>query len=174
MPRVLGYGFNPLSLFFCHRRDGVLAAILYEVTNTHGERHAYLIACDPDEPGLVRQAAAKQMYVSPFMDMALSYRFTVRPPGEAVSIAVDVDDEAGLILSTAFTGRRRPLTDAALFRAWVSHPLLTFKVVAAIHWEALKLVLKGVGCRSHPPAPRYAVTEVPSAADATRRGVRHA
>jgi DUF1365 family protein len=160
MPRVLGYGFNPLSLFFCHRRDGRLAAILYEVTNTFGERHAYLIACDGREDELVRQTASKRMYVSPFMDMALGYRFTVRPPGEAVSVAVAVDDAEGLILSTAFTGDRRPLTDAVLLRAWLGHPLLTLKVIAAIHWEALKLLLKGVGLRVRPTAPRHAVTLV--------------
>ncbi len=158
MPRVLGYGFNPLSLFFCHRRDGRLAAILYEVTNTFGERHVYLIAADAGEGELVRQAAPKRMYVSPFMDMALGYRFTVRPPGDSVGVAVAVDDDEGLILSTAFVGARRPLTDAALFRAWAGHPLLTLKVVAGIHWEALRLLLKGVRFRSRPPAPRHAVT----------------
>ena len=160
MPRVLGYGFNPLSLFFCHRPDGRLTAILYEVTNTFGERHTYLIPCDAGEGELVRQSAAKRMYVSPFMDMTLGYRFTVRPPTEAVSIAVAVDDAEGLILSTAFTGRRQPLTDAALLRAWAGHPLLTLKVVAGIHWEALKLILKGVRFHVRPPAPRNAATVV--------------
>lgn len=162
MPRVLGYGFNPLSLFFCHRPDGRLAAILYEVTNTFHERHTYLIRCDAGEGELVRQAAAKRMYVSPFMDMTLGYRFTVRPPGEAVAVAVAVDDAEGLILSTAFTGKRRPLTDAALLRAWAGHPLLTLKVIAAIHFEALKLFLKGVRFHVRPPAPRDAATVVTS------------
>ena len=160
MPRVLGYGFNPISLFFCHRADGRLTAILYEVTNTFGERHTYLIPCDAGEGGLVRQAASKRMYVSPFMDMGLDYRFTVRPPADAVSIAVAVDDAEGLILSTAFTGSRRPLTDATLLGAWASHPLLTLKVIAGIHWEALKLLLKGIRVRSRPPAPRNAATLV--------------
>jgi DUF1365 family protein len=98
------------------------------------------------------------MYVSPFMDMALDYRFIVRPPGEAASVTVAVDDAQGLILSTAFTGRRRPLTDAALLSAWATHPLLTLKVVAGIHWEAFRLLLKGVGYRARPPAPRHAVS----------------
>ena len=158
MPRVLGYGFNPLSLFFCHGRDGRLAAILYEVTNTFGDRHSYLIACDPEPGEPVRQATAKRLHVSPFMDMDLAYRFSVRPPGEAVSVAVAVDDAEGLMLATAFTGRRRPLTDAALAVAFVSHPLLTLKVIAAIHWEALRIWLKGVGYRPRPPAPASPVT----------------
>jgi DUF1365 family protein len=155
MPRVLGHGFNPLSLFFCHRPDGRIAAILYEVTNTFGERHTYLVPNDAAPGELVRQGAAKRLYVSPFMDMALDYRFTVRPPGEAVSVAVAVDDAEGLILSTAFTGARRPLTDAALLAAWASHPLLTLKVVAGIHWEAV-------------PAPRNAVSLVTPGVQETR------
>jgi DUF1365 family protein len=158
MPRILGYGFNPLSLFFCHRPDGALSAILYEVTNTFHERHSYLIPVSDRAGGPIRQQAPKRLYVSPFMDMDLIYRFTVRPPLDAVGVAVGVHDADGLMLSTSFTGRRRPLTDAALLAAWLGHPLLTVKVMLGIHWEALKLLLKGVGYRGRPPMPAAEVT----------------
>jgi DUF1365 family protein len=159
MPRILGHGFNPLSVYFCHRPDESLAAILYEVSNTFGERHNYLIAVpERADGGPVRQTAAKAFYVSPFMDLDLGYAFTVTPPGERCAIAVTVSDGDGPMLTAAFAGQRRPLTDAALLRAWLGHPLLSLKVVAGIHWEALKIWRKGVGFRRRPPPPARDVT----------------
>ena len=96
MPRILGYGFNPLSVFFCHHPDGTLGAILYEVTNTFHERHSYLIAT-PSADGPVRQSADKAFFVSPLMDMDLTSDFTVRPPGEAVEAALEPHGVAILI-----------------------------------------------------------------------------
>jgi DUF1365 family protein len=90
MPRILGYGFNPLSLYFCHRADGSLAAILYEVRNTFGQRHSYLAATPEEETSPVRQTAPKRFFVSPFMDMDLVYDFEVLPPGEAVAVRISV------------------------------------------------------------------------------------
>lgn len=156
MPRVLGYGFNPLSLYFCHGAAGQPTAILYEVTNTFGDRHSYLIPCDDD--GVVEQTADKRLHVSPFMDMGLGYRFTVRPPGEALSIAIRVDDAQGPLLATGLVATRRPLTDPALLAAWVGHPFLTWKVIAGIHWEALKLWIKGAGYRRRPQPLAQTVT----------------
>ncbi len=165
MPRILGHGFNPLSVYFCHRPDESLAAILYEVSNTFGERHNYLIATADEAPAtpsgrkaLVRQTAPKRFYVSPFMDLNLRYEFLVSPPGEACSIAIVVSDAAGPMLTAAFAGARQPLTDAALLRAWLAHPLLSLKVVAGIHWEALKIWRKGVGFRRRPPLPAQDLT----------------
>lgn len=158
MPRILGLGFNPLSVFFCHREDGALSAILYEVNNTFGERHSYLIPAD-DAP-VVKQACDKGFYVSPFMDMDLTYAFRVRPPGEAVQVLVDVDDAEGRVLGTGFVAERRALTDGNLFRAWLTHPWMTLGVVAAIHWEALFIWLKGEKVRERPPKPAWAVTVV--------------
>ena len=160
MPRILGMGFNPLTVYFCHAADGRLSAILYEVNNTFGERHSYLI---PAGDGAVqRQACDKAFYVSPFMDMELAYRFRVRPPGDAVQVLVDVDDAEGHLLATGFAAERRELTDAALFRAWLTHPWMTLGVVAAIHWEALKIWLKGEKIRTRPAKPGWAVTVVAS------------
>jgi DUF1365 family protein len=161
MPRLFGHVFNPLSIYFCHRSDGTLAAMLYEVNNTFGQRHSYLIPASPDDLGGVRQSCPKAFHVSPFMDMSMTYDFTVTAPGETITTAVNGRGQDGApVIVTAFTGRRRPLTDRVLLRALFAYPLLTLKVVAAIHWEALKLLLKGVRMRPIPPAPTQPVTVV--------------
>ena len=158
MPRILGGGFNPLTVYWCHRPDGALSAILYEVNNTFGERHSYLIPAD-DAP-VVRQACDKGFYVSPFMDMDLKYAFRVRPPGDRVQVLVDVDDAEGRLLATGFVAGRQELTDRNLARAWLSHPWMTLGVLAAIHWEALFVWLKGEKIRQRPPKPAWPVTVV--------------
>jgi hypothetical protein len=158
MPRILGYGFNPISVFFCHRQDGTLAALLYEVTNTFRERHSYLVATPVMDDEAVRQTADKRFFVSPFMDRDLTYDFTVEPPGATVSIVVGVRRGETPILTAGFSGARRPLTDAQLLRAFLTHPLLTWKVTAGIHWEALKMILKGARYRHRGPKPVRPVT----------------
>jgi DUF1365 family protein len=158
MPRILGLGFNPLTVYFCHRADGALSAILYEVNNTFGERHSYLIPAD-DAP-IVKQACEKGFYVSPFMDMALSYAFRVRPPAEQVQVLVDVDDAEGRVLATGFAATRQDLSDRNLLRAWLTHPWMTLGVVSAIHWEALFIFLKGEKIRTRPAKPAWPVTVV--------------
>jgi DUF1365 family protein len=150
MPRILGYGFNPLSVFFCHDREGRLTAILYEVSNTFGQRHSYLMPVETG--GTVRQSVAKQFHVSPFMDMDLIYRFSVVPPtgaeDETAAVNITVEDGEGTLLLTGFSGDRKPLTDRNLVLAWIAHPLLTLMVIAGIHWEAILLILKGLRLRS--------------------------
>jgi len=144
-PRLLGYVFNPLSVYFCFRADGTLALLIYEVRNTFGDIHAYALPVKPDqisEAG-VRQQHDKLFYVSPFIEMAMRYRFRIGPPGESVRLRILEGDDKGPLLSATFFGRRRALTSHALLRAFVSVPLLTFKIFAAIHWEALRLWLKG-------------------------------
>jgi DUF1365 family protein len=158
MPKVLGHAFNPLTVYFCHGADGALSAILYEVNNTFGERHSYLIPA-PDA-GVIRQGCAKDFYVSPFMDMELAYEFRILRPDAQVLVAVDVRDAEGLVLTTSFAGERRELTDANLLRAWLTHPWMTLGSLAAIHWEALFIWLKGEKVRVRPPKPERAVTVV--------------
>ena len=158
MPRILGGGFNPLTVYYCHRPDGALSAILYEVNNTFGERHSYLIPAD-DAP-VVKQACEKGFYVSPFMDMDLSYAFKMRPPGAEVQVFVDVDDAEGRVLAAGFSGQRQDLSDRNLLRAWLTHPWMTLGVLAAIHWEALFMFLKGEKIRQRPPKPVWPVTVV--------------
>ncbi len=159
MPRILGRGFNPLSVYFCYRPDGSLSAVLYEVNNTFGGRHSYLIPAPAS--GLPGPPVGKAFHVSPFMDMDLAYHFRIVPPGDGVGIKVDVDDARGRVLSAAFAGRRRDLTDAALVRALAGHPWMVLGVLAAIHWEALKIWLKGERLRPSPPAPARPVTLAP-------------
>jgi len=144
-PRLLGYTFNPLSVYFCRRADGGLALLIYEVRNTFGDIHAYALAVKPDEisPAGVRQQQDKLFYVSPFVEMAMRYHFRVSPPADDVKLRILETDNEGPLLAATFHGRRRALTTAALLRSLVALPLVTFKIVAAIHWEALRLWLKG-------------------------------
>ncbi len=157
MPRVLGYGFNPISLYFCHRPDGDLMAVVHEVTNTFGERHAY-VAPTQGAGRIHRHTAPKRLHVSPFMDIDMGYAFRLSEPGETVEVLIDLNDSEGLRLATAFTGARRPLTDGQLLRAWLTHPLLTLKVIAGIHWEALRIWTRGVAYRRKPAPPTEPAT----------------
>ncbi|MGA7195561.1 DUF1365 domain-containing protein [Roseiarcus sp.] len=143
MPRTLGYDFNPISVYFCARRDGALAALIYQVHNTFGERHSYVLPV-ADAQGAVRQACAKTFLVSPFLPMGLRYEFHVSPPGETLTVAIRASGPDGVVLRAALAGERRELTDAALMKAGLSAPLEAMKTTAAIHWEALRLWAKGV------------------------------
>lgn len=162
MPRLLGWAFNPLSIFFCHARDGRLVAILWEVDNTFGERHGYLITVEETVGGEIRQRCDKAFHVSPFMDMDQTYAFRVKPPADLFSLVIDVHDADGRILGARHLARREDLTDRALLRLCLAVPFLTLRVVGGIHWEALKLWLKGVKLRFKPAPPTSPVTIVPS------------
>ena len=165
MPRMLGYAFNPISIYFCHDRQDDLAAILYEVNNTFGQRHSYLIPVGDvrvrdERQGTVRQRCDKRFYVSPFMGMGMDYRFRIGPPGENVALHITGGDGEGPLIVASFSGKRRALTDGTLLRAFFSYPLLTLKVVAGIHWEALLLWAKGVRLHERPAPPHRPVTHV--------------
>ncbi|WP_243367779.1 DUF1365 domain-containing protein [Microvirga solisilvae] len=157
MPRVLGYGFNPLSVYFCYRRNGELAAILYEVSNTFGQRHSYVLPVEAGD-SIVRQSIPKRFYVSPFMDMDLSYAFRVVCPDDTIAVSIRCEDREGAILIASLVGTRKSLSNAALLSAFVTHPLLTLKVIAGIHWEAFFLWIKGIGLRKRPPPPEQPLT----------------
>lgn len=160
MPRILGYAFNPLSVYFCCRRDGALAAILYEVHNTFGERHSYLIPVTLGGDAVVEQRCDKGFYVSPFLDMTMHYAFRVVGPGERVAVTVRGDDADGPMIVASLAGDRTKLTDSALLRLLLTHPLLTLKVIAAIHWHALRMVVKGYRPIPRPSPPPRPVTIV--------------
>jgi len=178
MPRLLGYAFNPLSVWFCHAPEGPLRAIVYEVNNTFGERHSYLIEVDEAQRAapVVEQRSGKQLYVSPFLGMALEYRFRIEPPRERLSIGVSVHDsgDGAAVLNARLDAARAPLTDGALLRLLVTHPLLTLKVVVGIHWEALRLWLKGARLHERPAAPDRPMTIVRADASTPIETTRHA
>ena len=170
MPRVLGYVFNPLSIYFCHRRDGTLSALLYEVNNTFGERHSYLIPVTNGGGAPIRQQCLKRFHVSPFLDMEMTYALRVVPPGRRVAIGISGSDADGPVITAALSANRSVLTDAALARAFIDYPLMTLKVTTGIHWEGLRIWLKGIRLRPRPPAPLKAVTIVcPSPLQSSRR-----
>lgn len=147
-PRLFGFVFNPLSTWFCHDESGALAAIVYEVHNTFHERHAYVLPVTASN-GPIRQECAKDFYVSPFLSNDCSYRFNIRPPGDDVLVAIDEKEGGAPVLSAFFSGRRRELTDRNLVVALLRHPLMTIKIAAAIHFEALRLWLKRVPVHAH-------------------------
>jgi uncharacterized protein len=160
MPRLLGWAFNPLSVFFCYGRDERLRAILWEVDNTFGERHGYMIPVENAGEREIVQYCDKAFHVSPFMDMDLRYEFRVSPPADTLTIRIDTLDHEGLVLTARHLARRCELTDTALLKAFFKIPLLTLRVVGGIHWEALKIWLKGVRLRLRPKPPAQPVSFV--------------
>jgi DUF1365 family protein len=154
-PRVLGFVFNPISVYFVYDRTGAPVALIYEVRNTFGEMHTYVCPIEPgqmSEAG-VRQERDKLFYVSPFIDQPMRYHFRILPPGERVHVRILETDAEGPILAATFTGAPRPLTSAETLKAFFGHPLLTLKVVAGIHWEAARLWFKGIMFYSRPTKP---------------------
>ncbi len=152
-PRIFGYVFNPLTVYFCYRAEGGLAAVLYEVCNTFNERHTYVIPVEGETAGeILRHRCAKEMYVSPFMPMNCEYNFRISPPDENVAINIGENDPDGPLLFASFSGARRPLSDTGLLIMLLKYPLMTLKVMGGIHWEALKLWWKGVPVYRHKPA----------------------
>jgi DUF1365 family protein len=155
-PRILGYVFNPLSVYYCYGRNGDLAALIYEVRNTFGERHTYVCPVEPgqtSEAG-IRQERTKIFYVSPFIDLGARYHFRMLPPGDTVRLRILETEGGQPLLSATFAGDARPLKTTVLASLLARLPLMTLKVVAGIHWEALKLWLKGAKFHSRrkPPA----------------------
>ena len=159
-PRILGYVFNPLSVYVCEDTDGRPGAIVYEVSNTFGERHSYIIPVEHAPGGIVSQSCAKQLYVSPFTSDTGRYSFRVRAPGDDLLVAVAFRDATGPVLNTHFTGTRQELTAGALAGLLAAYPLMTLKVIAGIHVEAARIWMKGVAVVPHRAAPRYASTLV--------------
>jgi uncharacterized protein len=150
-PRLFGYVFNPLSVYYCYDAGGALAALIYEVRNTVGGIHSYVLpvgAAEASEAG-IRQTQDKTFYVSPFIGMAMRYHFRMLPPGESVKVRILETDADGPLLAATFSGRRHGLTTGELVAALLRLPFVTLKVMGAIHFEALRLWLKGA--RLHPP-----------------------
>lgn len=159
LPRVLGYVFNPLSIWYCRHRDGSLRAVLCEVSNTFGERHGYLLHEDgASMEWPVRQTRQKRFHVSPFIQMGAHYRFRLAEPGETLALTIREYTDEGLMLSAAQAGEAHPVTTRTLLRALIGLPFVTWKVMVMIHWQALKIWLKGAPFYRKPPPPREEVS----------------
>lgn len=160
-PRVLGYVFNPVSFWFCHDRGGQLIAVLAEVSNTFGGRHSYLLH-DGGRPLAdgAELRAGKDFHVSPFCDVEGAYRFRFHLQRNCPVVRIDYDDAAGEVLLTSISGRPQAWSSGALLAAFARMPLLTAGVIWRIHWQALKLWLKGVPfIGAHPSASSPSLQE---------------
>ncbi|MBP1856888.1 DUF1365 domain-containing protein [Rhizobium herbae] len=154
-PRILGLVFNPLAVYYCYGDAGALTAMIYEVRNTFGERHTYVCPIELDDISNagIRQQCDKLFHVSPFIPMAMRYQFRMLPPGEEIRWRILETDKDGPLLSATFSGVQVPLKTGKILRLVARIPHLTLKIVAGIHWEALKLWVKGVRTIARPQAP---------------------
>lgn len=150
--RYLGYGFNPVSFFYCYSKDGSLDALLAEVSNTFGERRNYwLTAANELEGGRLRKfRATKAMHVSPFMPMELEYTFGFSEPGEALTVYMNTIENGAVSFDATLRLERREWSAANLRATLLRHPWMTMKVITAIHWQALVLLLKKLRVFTHP------------------------
>ncbi|MEK6806266.1 MAG: DUF1365 domain-containing protein [Pseudomonadota bacterium] len=159
MPRVLGMGFNPISLWFCEHKDGSLRALIAEVRNTFGETHSYLLASGGDVLAYNQPIEKEKCFhVSPLMDLVGRYRFTIAEPGERLRAAIHETREGVPMLDATLAGERRELSDAAIVGQVLRMPWLMLKVMAGIHWEALKIWLRGAKFYPKPASPKLEVT----------------
>ena len=142
-PRIFGYVFNPLSVFFVYDKSKSLIAILYEVKNTFGEQHTYVFQINSYQ-NIIENNCIKKFFVSPFMDLKSEYFFKILIPGNKISIVIDQRDSEGKLLFASQDGKRCELTSKNLLFSYLKHPLMTFKIISAIHFEALRLWLKGI------------------------------
>lgn len=154
-PRIFGFAFNPISVYFAYGAGDMPLALIYAVRNTFGERHCYVAPVLAGEAGPdgIRQTRAKIFHVSPFIGMDARYRFSILPPGRAVRLRIDETEAGEPLLVATFSGEARTLTDANLAACLARFPFMTVKVIAAIHWQALKLWLKGARFHRSPPPP---------------------
>ena len=142
-PRILGFVFNPLSVFYIYNSQNKLISILYEVKNTFGEQHTYIFKITKDE-NLVQNKCAKKFHVSPFIEMDCNYFFRLLKPGDKISVIIDQYDKEDKILFASQDGIRTEFNSKELIKSYLKHPLMTFKIIIAIHYEAFKLWLKGI------------------------------
>ena len=153
-PRLLGWVFNPLSLWYCETPEGRPAAVIAEVRNTFGERHCYLLKPRAGEGGWpLRQRHAKDFHVSPFIGMQAEYDFRLSRPDERLGVLIREYEGERLMLVASQTGSRRPFTDRQLLSQVLRVPLQTLKVLAAIHWQALKIWAQGARFHRKPAPP---------------------
>jgi DUF1365 family protein len=162
-PRMLGYGFNPVTVYFGLDADGRAKLNIYEVNNTFGERKSYVIPVAADATaGTISQTCRKSFYVSPFNAVEGHYSFNLTTPGKEITVGIALKNNEGPLLKAYFRGARSDLSDSSLLAAFLRTGWLSVKVIAAIHFEALKLWLKGLRPMKRPPAPETAIAFIPS------------
>lgn len=157
-PRVLGYVFNPLTVYYGLDTDGQTIVTIYEVSNTFGERHTYALKVDAGKDGVIRQDCGKVFHVSPFNRVNGSYAFRTRLPEATASVGILLRDETGPLIAAHFSGTHHPMRDRTLAGLFLAHGPMTLKVWAAIRYEAVKLWAKRVPFYKKPPAPETLVT----------------
>ncbi len=158
MPRVFGYQFNPLSVWYAYHRDGTLRAVLGEVHNTFGERHGYLLHdAGRPLPDPIRQHKVKVFHVSPFIGMDCEYHFRLTHPGDEIAVVIRQTEGGEHRLTATQTGTTAPLTDRSLL-ATMRLPLVTLKVIFFIHWWALRIWWSGGRVQRRPKPPMNEVT----------------
>ena len=142
-PRVWGYIFNPLSIFFVYDKNLNLISILYEVKNTFGAQHTYVFKIDKDNQ-LFEHSCKKKFHVSPFIEMNCLYYFKILKPTDKLSVVINQNDDSGKLLFASQDGLKNELNNKNLMISYISNPLMSFKIIGAIHFEAFKLWIKGI------------------------------
>ena len=142
-PRIFGYVFNPLSVFYIYDKNSNLISILYEVKNTFGEQHTYIFKTNINN-NLVQHMCKKKFHVSPFIEMDCVYFFRLLKPGNKISVIIDQNDNEGKILYASQDGVKSEINNSNMIKSYLKHPLMTFKIILAIHFEAFKLWVKGI------------------------------
>jgi len=142
-PRFFGYVFNPLSIFYCYDKNLVLRAVLYEVKNTFNEQHTYIFRSKPSS-NLIFHKCNKKFHVSPFIEMKTFYNFRLSKPKNNINILIKQNDVKGPLLVARQVGKRIKLNSQNLLYQFLKHPLMSFKVITAIHFEAFRLWIKGI------------------------------
>ena len=141
-PRIFGYVFNPLSTYFIYNKRSELISIFYEVKNTFGEQHTYIFKAQDEKT--VQNKCKKKFYVSPFIEMDCEYHFKTLNPREQLSVVINQNDKDGKLLFASQDGVSKDFNNKNLILSYLTHPLMTFKIIGAIHYEAFKLWAKRI------------------------------
>lgn len=160
MPRICGYAFNPISIWYCHDSKGQLVAVLTEVNNTFGEHHLYLLQAEEGQT-IQRNSeliSQKMMHVSPFCEVKGSYHFRIDERTDSTLVKIDYKDAEEILINTAIRGKKLAFTNANLIQVLLRQPFLTIGVMWRIHWQALLLWRKKIPFFRQPPASTSTIT----------------
>lgn len=159
-PRILGYAFNPLTVYYGVDADNVTRLLIYEVNNTFGDRKTYVLPAEPNEDGLIWQQCAKELFVSPFNKVEGHYSFHITPMDDDLTVGVALKDSTGPKLKAYFRGHREELNNKNLLRSLVRTGWMTINVMIGIHYEAAKLFFKGLRTKPYPKPPQNPITYI--------------